>query len=198
MCVNYIPLELCECSRCTQPKPTMTCVCHSPYDPNDKQEVMHFCPRPSCRMFYHETCLLARDHLDQEMKPTARGLALLTSSPDSDDVFVLPNAQPKKRARRNSSTDVDRSSIAVTEDVLKGIPKKLVEIAEQPIVKGAMFHSLTGNIQDVLKARHLVYQALQDTKTDPKWRTVVNAKKAILQFPNSGMSFTCPKCGSAI
>jgi len=181
-----------------QPKPTLSCVCHAPYNPNDMEEVMHFCPRPSCRMSYHESCLLAGDHVDQEIKPPARALALLTSSPDSDETFTMSNSHPKKRSRRNSSTSVDRSSVPLALDMLQALPKKLVEVAQQPIVKGALFNSLTGNVQRVVKARSLVYQALKDTKIDPKWKTMVNAAMPILQFPNIGVAFSCPKCGNAI
>ena len=45
-----------------QPKPgSKTCVCSTPYIPEDmnQSKLMHFCPRPSCRIAYHENCLLS-------------------------------------------------------------------------------------------------------------------------------------------
>ena len=49
-------------ARNLQPKPgLMTCLCQKPYNPNDTspESLMHFCPRPSCRMAFHHRCLMA-------------------------------------------------------------------------------------------------------------------------------------------
>ncbi|KAF8803347.1 hypothetical protein BYT27DRAFT_7171823 [Phlegmacium glaucopus] len=48
-------------ARRIQPKPgSSTCICSTPYVPGDvdPSKLMHFCPRPSCRIAYHDKCLL--------------------------------------------------------------------------------------------------------------------------------------------
>ncbi|KAF8351990.1 hypothetical protein F5887DRAFT_9118 [Amanita rubescens] len=57
-------------------------VCSQPYSPDDsdRRSLMHFCPRPSCRKFYHESCL----EIHKGLTEGSRTLQLIMTWPDED------------------------------------------------------------------------------------------------------------------
>ncbi|KDR77282.1 hypothetical protein GALMADRAFT_246612 [Galerina marginata CBS 339.88] len=68
-------------ARTLKPKPgTSSCNCLKPYNPDDMDpiRVMHFCPRPSCRKAYHQSCLIKAK--SKESSSTA-AVASTSSSP---------------------------------------------------------------------------------------------------------------------
>ncbi|KAF9485638.1 hypothetical protein BDN70DRAFT_534900 [Pholiota conissans] len=105
-------------ARTIKPKPgTSACVCKEPYNPNDNspEMVMHFCPRPSCRRAYHQSCLLAGNHKEaKEVKREAKGSA---STSGSVIVSNPPNSQkPATRSARKHAVPV-KSQKASTPEV---------------------------------------------------------------------------------
>ncbi|KAG5338699.1 hypothetical protein C0989_006564 [Termitomyces sp. Mn162] len=197
--------------------------------------LMHYCPRPTCRRFYHASCLLAAKCLDPDTGVASRKRRLLCASPDVKGEFVLGRAPSEKngiqanegeleselemgpeRKRIRVGTPVGDSSIpapttkargrgrgqgrgrgrgrgrsrgrgrggstaapapptpspspspssadddAEIELLLASLPPDLVQIAEQPIVRGAAWHTggLSGNLGAVVRARRIVYKAV--------------------------------------
>ena len=55
------------------------------------KRIMHFCPRTTCRRWYHRDCLIHWGSLDNETKPymADRGVRLLTIDPDSEHDYSL-------------------------------------------------------------------------------------------------------------
>ncbi|TFK67649.1 hypothetical protein BDN72DRAFT_960887 [Pluteus cervinus] len=178
-----------------------TCICDAPYKPDDFSGLMHFCPRPSCRQAYHQICLVRA-----ESKETARGRKhrLLLCSPDTDKEFSL-EALIKERVstpakKRRSSGGKRAISATSPTSVLASLPAKLVELAMQPMVRGAAFPEggVTGNISYVAHARRLVYSGMTDTDPIPDdWEDEVNQHATIVTMEDIP-PLVCPKCKSAI
>ncbi|KAF8211590.1 hypothetical protein K438DRAFT_1958679 [Mycena galopus ATCC 62051] len=136
------------------------CLCHDPYNVRDKDtlRIMHMCPRPSCRRFYHRSCLLENGHWG----PTTDPLLRLLSSPDTDQSEHLRCT----------------GSIAVP------LPPDLLTLAVQPIVRGAAALpslGITGNSCDVVYARRLVYGACQGTPVPDVWRDHVDLDASLVE-----------------
>ncbi|TFK31686.1 hypothetical protein BDQ12DRAFT_693727 [Crucibulum laeve] len=195
-----------------QPQPgSNTCTCNKPYSPDDKTTLMHFCPRPSCRKWYHSTCLLRAK--SKERRVASWEMRLLVSSPDSDDTLVLEElvtSPPKKRQRRRPSSD-DAISISPRmslNDALELIPDDVLRIAQQPIVKGHSYKGggIVGNVNAVACARKMVYDALSGTDLPDDWRDVLTevGKKELsdaivkLEDRRTIPAFICPQCEGAI
>lgn len=128
---------------------------------------MHFCPRPSCRRFYHRACLVQDDSISKNASGD-RDLQLLTCWPDTDEALTLGELAPAPRSpikKRRKSNDKDTTVQQRTdEDILASLPPNLVKIASQPIVRGAAFvkGGIVGNMKAVVKARRIVYEAVRD------------------------------------
>lgn len=142
---------------------------------------MHTCPRPNCRLSYHRRCLKVYTG-----DSVARGtnLTRLQSSPKQDAVYDI-------RAHMRTP-------------VFDQIPPDLLELACQPIIRGAgagVGGGIAGNIESVTKARCMIYDIL---KPDSKgvsslfrtWRSVLGITAAI---PKVGCPlYECPKCGGPV
>ncbi|KAG6909731.1 hypothetical protein DXG01_015719 [Tephrocybe rancida] len=59
--------------------------------------LMHYCPRPTCRRFFHASCLLA-EHQDPDTGATSRARRLLCASPDVAGEFLLGAESEKERS----------------------------------------------------------------------------------------------------
>jgi hypothetical protein len=163
---------------------------------------MHFCPRPSCRRFYHHRCLgsPSKDSSDHR-------LHLLASSPDSDETIILEDLitssgppKKKRRGRPSKSKDQDTASRSV-EDMLETLPSDLLLIAQQPIVRGRIFGAggVAGNVSDVVRARRMVYDALQGTPIPEGWEEELDVYRAVyIKKAGKPPAFLCPKCEGAI
>lgn len=45
---------------------SITCICDQSYNP-DEVDHMHFCPRPGCRQWYHESCLKSNGYISKTL-----------------------------------------------------------------------------------------------------------------------------------
>lgn len=144
---------------------------------------MHFCPRPSCGRWFHETCLLHQYHTSDHAAvppgfslnadfvgtPAVRRLA---ADPDCN----APHRKLKqylytKPARGKMSSEGPPSVRAVLQAALHappdvdalGLPDPILEIATMPIVRraGEGKASAGGAIADVVLARRMVYARLE-------------------------------------
>lgn len=251
---------------------------------------MHFCPRPSCRRAYHQSCLLAGKHKESSSaanlatihaKPSAaplrsarkhaspvkkvsktttaappasaasssspssasRALRLLACSPDTDDNVDLESLvaltmvqvsltndddasdveKPPKKKRRGrpskiataepaSPVEVRAQPVRALADTLADLPPLLLQVAQQPMVRGAAFKpgGVSGNIGFVTRARRLVYQILEGSSLPEDWEAQVfgvhkevelGAENAVVKITGARKPLpliVCPKCRSAI
>ncbi|KAG7442874.1 uncharacterized protein BT62DRAFT_1078972 [Guyanagaster necrorhizus] len=179
-------------ARTLEPKPTKSCICHHPYDPDDDTVVMHFCPRPGCRKAYHQSCLVKEKF--KEPVSLDRPLRLLLSSPDSDEPFVVPVKQSTRSKRAAAKRTI--------EELLTELPNELVRVAKQPIVKGAKYPlgGIVGNVTWVVTARRLVYDALSGFGVPDDWKGSIDCSKAIVKFKDNNVipAVICPQCEGPI
>ena len=228
---------------------------------------MHFCPRPSCRTAYHETCLLniksqdpnpaagpsspkksparsARKHAStihvkrrlsvvngKDTSPSQnRALRLLACSPDTDDEIDLQSLipitinhesdteieRPKKKRRGrgknipSSPTETVLQQPHTLTQVLSTLPPDLLQIAQQPLVRGGAFAigGVAGNIGAVTRARRIVYQVLEGGEVPDDWEEMLFGEDGDANVGNAIVKLTggktvippllCPKCNSAI
>jgi hypothetical protein len=163
---------------------------------------MHFCPRPSCRRFYHQKCLgwPSKDASEHH-------LHLLASSPDSDKTIVLESLvttlEPprKKRRGRPSKSEKQDTAIRTVEGVLENLPSDLLLVAQQPLVRGGTFREggVTGNVRAVARARRMVYEALRGTPLPEAWEDEVDVDRAVYtKKPGKASAYLCPQCHGAI
>lgn len=190
-------------------------ICQQPYNPDAAQKLpesltMHFCPRDNCQTAWHRQCLLTRK-VKKRPACTDRKLSLMCSIPS--DLLNLPSpststspspllsllskpesapSQPQSRNRKRK-----RDSEADALSLLEDLPKDLVELASQPIIKPTLkptevhkeppkarkgrkkvprepenvINNVAGNITTVLKARVLVNDVLRRTTVLPRdWK----------------------------
>ncbi|EKM57291.1 uncharacterized protein PHACADRAFT_208393 [Phanerochaete carnosa HHB-10118-sp] len=175
-----------------------SCICGTPYDPFPqdmdfaeaaldacrqrrggtapsrvelKADYMHYCPRPKCSRWFHETCLLHRTEMRHpEHTDFVGSLAVRRLAVDPDASFHHPKLArfTYEKPARGKNASVGEPS---TRDVLAaalgpdrelGLPESLIAIAAMPIVRraGQGTFSTAGNVRDVVVARRLVYQTL--------------------------------------
>ena len=237
----------------------------------DSSKLMHFCPRPSCRIAYHENCLLniksqdpdpvagpsrrkfpaksARKHAsaihvkrrstavngnDTSGQSQSRDLRLLACSPDTDDEVNLESLipmtiihkdvhhesdaeiEPPKKKRRgrpknipSSPTEVVLQQPRTLTQVLSTLPPELLQVAQQPLVRGGAFAvgGVAGNIGAVTRARRIVYQILEGGEVPDNWEEMLFGEDGDSNFGNAIVKLIggktvppllCPKCNSAI
>jgi len=170
-----------------EPEPIGTCICKRPYNPDRRGgDIMHFCPRPSCRQWHHRTCL-SKDYVDKSDCADSR-FRLLVSSPDSDDPFMLPvqlaTTRPRQKEEKKGSTKSATTVQSITNQLgqvlletavpeplipaltlLSTFPENLIKVAQQLIVRGGQSKAvdsggIVGNVRSVVQARRLVHAAL--------------------------------------
>ncbi|KAJ7265869.1 hypothetical protein B0H12DRAFT_173833 [Mycena haematopus] len=144
--------------------PDDLCLCQCPYNVRDSDplRVMHMCPRPNCRRFYHRSCLLEHGYWG----PTTDPLLRLSCSPDTD--------QFPPQFMRCKAYSIGFPSPKTTDVHL---PPNLLTLAAQPIIRGAALPNLgiTGNSREVVYARRLVYAACQGTAVPVAGTTVLTS-----------------------
>jgi hypothetical protein len=171
---------------------------------------MHFCPRPSCRKFYHESCL----ETEKGLTEAAQRLQLLMTWPDDDEKVGIADMQSytrttrsQKRARINPIPE-DAVEAAIS-DFLNTLPTEVVKVAEQPIVRGATFRKggITGNVSYVALARRMIYGVLHGSSGSipDDWSTHVDVARSIVKVripvgekKKPMLPFLCPECNSII
>ena len=117
------------CVRNVQPKPGLkTCICHTPYNPNDMDplNLMHFCPRPSCRKAYHHQCLLAakskESPLTSKEKETAKIPSFNVTSSESVRRSARKHAAPATRRVRSVKKNMNHDDQEVKKTVFSSAP----------------------------------------------------------------------------
>ncbi|KAJ7443963.1 hypothetical protein B0H11DRAFT_2090442 [Mycena galericulata] len=183
------------------------CICGCPYDLKAKTSlhIMHMCPRPHCRRFYHSCCL--RDHGHWAVM-TDRFIRLL-SSPDTDDDPFPSRSVSGHSTRKADPTSCSSMKIAL-DKIIPQLPENLLRLAGQPIVRGAAISGLgiTGNCRSVVFARRVVYAAIREEISDfDGWEEGIDSHEIVadsdlpaLRHEDTGqvVVFTCPKCSGPI
>lgn len=166
------------------------CICGVSYNP-DRDPVMHFCPRPSCRIAFHQECL---QRPTQRSNAAARARMFIECWPDTDEKLViedLVDSRPCRKRRKGSKTSIS--------DVLEEFPVELVKAAQQQIIKGVQAGGVVGNVKAVVAARQLIYHTLLDGSDLPTdWEDKVDVEAAIPPKRKSCPVFLCPQCQSLI
>ncbi|KAJ7436570.1 hypothetical protein B0H11DRAFT_2110182 [Mycena galericulata] len=183
------------------------CICACPYDLKNKASlhVMHMCPRPHCRRFYHGCCLLEHGHWTIMTHPLVR----LSSSPDIDDV-AFPSPLAPMYSTRKADPPSCLSSKTTPHNIILQLPEDLLRLAGQPIVRGAALPALgiTGNCRSVIFARRVVYAALRrEISVFDGWEEGIDSHEIVsdsdlpaLRHEDTGEAvvFICPKCSGPI
>ncbi|KAI0319356.1 hypothetical protein OF83DRAFT_819038 [Amylostereum chailletii] len=193
------------------PMPALHCICKKPYNP-DKSGTMYYCPKPSCKTWWHTACLDAQQAVhegcDQEEQWHIHLGELLNSSFDLDEQFMsmLDSHDPEQRASL-------REKSFITPAMLTHIPKDIVDAAQHQIRRGGDF-GVVGNVRIVTRARQFVaryYRAIwgnnlgfdQQVKTlqqeidETKVLRMVGAdrQKAV---DSPGKPYYCPDCSGPL
>lgn len=168
--------------------------CKITYTPG-KGKVLHFCPRPSCRKFYHQSCLekgayvnLKVDHRPLETWPD------IDRDSTAEDLCAMP---PAKRLKADDCTLGKR--LGCNKDPLAAIPRKLLAVAEQPMMRGSPEWGIVGNITAVAAARTLIYNTLsRDGVIPDDWESKMDISAAFPLAKGPYTHFFCPSCYSAV
>ena len=176
---------------------------------------MHFCPRDTCQTAWHRQCILTNpiekrptcsdrnlslmcsipsDLLDLSTSPSASTsplslLSLLSKSKSTPSQSKSTPSQSKSKSRKRGR-DPETDALSMLED----LPRELVELASQPIIKPTLeargeppkkrrgrreapeepesvINNVAGNITMVLQARVLISDVLRGTNALPRdWR----------------------------
>ncbi|OCH86732.1 hypothetical protein OBBRIDRAFT_796893 [Obba rivulosa] len=166
-----------------EPKPgALSCICFRAYNPFPKvlleslldEDIMHFCPRSSCRRWYHRNCLLAQGSVDHPYSNYRgdRGVRLLSVNPDDSAPCALLAwyCEPLAPSDPEYSMSLDpvdlRSAISGNDHIsLAHLPPALVRVAQFPIVRRPgprhACWSAVGNVTEVTLARRFIYAAFE-------------------------------------
>ncbi|KZT64991.1 hypothetical protein DAEQUDRAFT_567256 [Daedalea quercina L-15889] len=141
--------------------------------------VMHFCPRLSCRRWYHQQCLDAWDEVDPTPPYLAdRGVRLLANDPDNEQDCALLAYHAETQMTGAHDEDEPPAPLPLDAvlaemsrpNILSHLPPALVQIAQCPIVRrpGTAVDGWypAGNVKEVVIARRLVYAALEQAFKD--------------------------------
>jgi hypothetical protein len=158
----------------------------------------------------------------------SRALRLLACSPDTDDEIDLQSlipitinhesdTEPPKKKRRgrpknipSSPTETVLQQPRTLTQVLSTLPSDLLQVAQQPLVRGGAFAigGVAGNIGAVTRARRMVYQVLEGGEVPDDWEEMLfgedgdaNVANAIVKLIGGKTvipPLLCPKCNSAI
>ena len=167
-------------------------ICKIPYTPG-VEKILHFCPRLGCRKFYHQSCLVKHDYVEETRKHR-----LLETWPGVDRTSPVEKICGLYRPRKRQKTDHPEKELESGHDPLAGIPARLVAVAEQPIIRGTQGGSIVGNITSVAAARQLIYKSLTEGDTIPDdWESTIDTSTP---FPDSDTlpNCICPNCYSPI
>ncbi|KAF7292719.1 BAH domain-containing protein [Mycena indigotica] len=141
------------------PMPQLTCICNQPYNPSDPSPgaVMHLCPQPTCRKYFHRHCVEStavpgRSRIDYLLSNPDTGTPTLAQSPST-----ASSSGPTAKRRRTNGMLASKATLDVS-----GLPPRLVQAAAQPIVRGAGSGvGVAGNVRAVMTARRRACNQLQ-------------------------------------
>lgn len=141
-------------------------------------DYMHFCPRPKCSRWFHETCLVHRAQTNPDSTDYVGSAAVRRLSVDPDSLNLHPKLAKftyEKPPRGKSSSAGALSAretllAAMAPDADIPLPQSLIDIATMPIIRraGQGAFSTAGNVRDVVLARRMVYQMLDGGFDDLK------------------------------
>ncbi|KAI0078055.1 hypothetical protein K474DRAFT_974178 [Panus rudis PR-1116 ss-1] len=165
--------ERCKfCGNCYNPflrlNPRLTSESnHSESEP-DVNDAMTFCPKPSCRKWYHSSCLLRymEEHPDTTPTIGTPCIQRLACDPDSDEPYDaferFTQAIPTYGKDSSLVPDKDQPWEPLIRQLKEVLPSTLVGMAMKSIMRcpGMGSFSVCGNIRDVVLARRMVYQVL--------------------------------------
>ncbi|KAL4264963.1 hypothetical protein AB1N83_004510 [Pleurotus pulmonarius] len=186
-----------------------TCICKNPYSPSATSVLMHFCPRPSCRRWYHAKCLKGiKSMLKLKNTDPEAGRRYLATSPFTDASMRLPGdddvpaSRPTKKRRTNHTvtiTPIDNSQDPECRARYEALPDDLLEAAQQPIVKGRALGSghIVGNIRLVALARKAVYEIIDGDELEDDWEQTINPNAALVHQSFTRFSFVCVTCSES-
>ncbi|KAF7319291.1 BAH domain-containing protein [Mycena chlorophos] len=147
------------------PKPSATCVCLQPYDALDPSPggVMHLCPQPTCRRYFHRECIEKNAVAGRSRRE------YLHHNPDTGTpILESPSSsasRPSAKRRKTSSASTSKAKKPVLD--LSALPPRLVKAAAQPIVRGqGSGVGVAGNVRAVMTARRRVCNLLQGDDAD--------------------------------
>ena len=126
-------------------------------------DYMHFCPRPACSTWFHESCLL--EPIDEAAFIATPDVRRLAVDPDRNELYPqLARYAYEKPARGKGAHGAPRAlhDIDVLGAAASLLPAALLAVAALPILRraGDGPFATAGNVADVVLARRLVYQAL--------------------------------------
>lgn len=130
----------------------------------------HFCPRPTCSKWFHESCLLHRAKT-QEIKDFISTPAVQYLAVDPDHARPYPKLERytyEKPPRGKMASDGTWTLAELLEKEDLPLPKSLIKVAAMPIIRraGEGSFSTAGNVADVILARRMVYQAFEGWQND--------------------------------
>lgn len=160
----------------------------------------------------------------------SRALRLLACSPDTDDEIDLQSLipitivhgsdteiEPPKKKRRGRPKNIPSTPTETVlqqphtlTEVLSTLPPELLQIAQQPLVRGGAFAvgGVAGNIGAVTRARRIVYQILEGGEVPDDWEEMLFGEDGDSNVGNAIVKLTggktvippllCPQCNSAI
>ena len=136
---------------------------------------------------------------------------MLMTWPDVDEkvaIVDIPSYTRKARSQKRARTSTRPEDISTISEFLDTLPTEIVNVAEQPIVRGAIFRKggITGNISYVVLARRMIYGVLQGSSIPDDWATHIDVARSIAKVqmgPGAKknppiLPFLCPECNSVI
>lgn len=131
----------------------------------------------------------------------AHSARLLETWPDIDRSVSVEHLasffHPNMQKGVDSEVKVDES-VQDPLDPLAVFPPELVDVAEQPIVRGILGGGIVGNIASVVAARQLIFKVLTNNTSIPDgWEECIDASTASVNVDNLPCCF-CPSCHSRI
>ena len=135
----------------------------------------------------------------------SRTLQLIMTWPDEDKKDTIFSLLSYTGQNDDQSDASPQEVSMIISDFLDSLPNELVQVAEQPIVRGAAFKSggVTGNISYVVQARRMIYEVLRGSSIPDDWAASVDLKKSIVDIQMGAKkkrmpAFLCPECNSVI
>jgi hypothetical protein len=127
---------------------------------------MRYCPRSSCRRWFHEDCLA-----EYECTAAQYDRVLERSLPDLVEDNELSTPSPKRRRLTKGSPSRSNKH---DYDALDA-PKLLLAVARTPIVRGGPF-GVVGNARTVLGARKMLFRLAENEEFDDEWEDRTDVK----------------------
>lgn len=129
--------------------------------------------------------------------------------PDDDEKVTIADMlsytkKTRRQKKARTSTNLE-DTWTPTSDFLNTLPTEVVNVAEQPIVRGATFRKggITGNVSYVVLARRMIYGVLQGSSVPDDWSTHIDVARSIVKIQTGAkkkpiLPFMCPGCNSII